>query len=155
MRPVGRTVKLSKIMLAVAYRDEHSILWQQLWWIFLYSACQLHAPSTIETSVALCCATKLHIWKWPFIVPSTSYIAIAHQLKQDCKRKALWTVLYQIEGETWVMLTSSFSSPLSFCCFFCPMEHARPSPSDLDETNQRPKPQLIRGRKMLLNELGK
>ena len=44
---------------------------QQLWWTFLQSACQLHAPSKRETSVALCCVTKLHIVEWPFIVPST------------------------------------------------------------------------------------
>jgi hypothetical protein len=27
-------------------------------------------PSKLETSVALCCVTKLHILKWPYIVPS-------------------------------------------------------------------------------------
>ena len=32
----------------------------QLWWTFLQSACQSHAPSKLETSVALCCVTKLH-----------------------------------------------------------------------------------------------
>ena len=35
------------------------------------SACQLHTPSKLETSVALCCVTKLHILEWTFIVPST------------------------------------------------------------------------------------
>ena len=35
---------------------QHSIVWQQLWWAFLQSACQLHTPSTL-TSVALCCVT--------------------------------------------------------------------------------------------------
>ena len=35
------------------------------------STCQLHAPSKLDTSVALCCVTKLHILEWPFIVPST------------------------------------------------------------------------------------
>ncbi len=34
---------------------------QQLWWTFLQSACQLHAPSKLATSVALCCVIKLHI----------------------------------------------------------------------------------------------
>ncbi len=48
--------------------NEHSIHGQQLWWTFLQSACQLHAPSKLSTSVALCCVIKLHILKWPFIV---------------------------------------------------------------------------------------
>ncbi len=42
----------------------------QLWWTFLLSACQLHAPSKFATSVALCCVIKLHILEWPFIVAS-------------------------------------------------------------------------------------
>jgi hypothetical protein len=29
-------------------------------------------PSKLETSVALCCVSKLHILEWPFIVLSTS-----------------------------------------------------------------------------------
>ena len=29
------------------------------------------SPSKLETSVTLCCVTKLHILEWPFIVPST------------------------------------------------------------------------------------
>ena len=37
----------------------------------ILSACQLHAPSKLEPSVALCCVTKLHILKWAFIVLST------------------------------------------------------------------------------------
>ena len=48
------------------------ILSQQHWWTFLQSACQLHTPSKLETSVALCCVTKLHILEWPFIVHCTS-----------------------------------------------------------------------------------
>jgi hypothetical protein len=31
---------------------------------------QLDAPSKLETSVALCCVTKLHILEWPFISPA-------------------------------------------------------------------------------------
>ncbi len=31
---------------------------------------QLHAPSELATSVALCCVIKLHILEWPFIVAS-------------------------------------------------------------------------------------
>ncbi len=33
-------------------------------------ACQLHAPSKLATSVALCCVIKLHILECPFIVAS-------------------------------------------------------------------------------------
>jgi hypothetical protein len=36
------------------------MIWQQLWWTFLQSACQLHAPSKRETSVALCCDKTAH-----------------------------------------------------------------------------------------------
>ena len=39
----------------------NSVHRQQLWWTFLQSACQLHAPSKVATSVALCCVIKLHI----------------------------------------------------------------------------------------------
>ncbi|NP_001134555.1 myelin protein zero-like protein 2 [Salmo salar] len=39
---------------------------QQLWWTFLQSACQLHAPSKHEISVALCCVTKLHNFRVAF-----------------------------------------------------------------------------------------
>ena len=70
VRPVGRTAKFSKTMLEVDYGRT---------WTFNslaktlvnIPACQLHTPSTFETSVALCCVTKLHILEWPFIVPST------------------------------------------------------------------------------------
>ncbi len=54
VRPVGCTAKFS----------------ETLWWTFLQSACQLHAPSKLATSVALCCVIKLHILEWPFIVAS-------------------------------------------------------------------------------------
>ena len=33
----------------------------------------MHIPSKLETSVALCCETKLHILEWPFIIPSTRF----------------------------------------------------------------------------------
>ncbi len=34
----------------------------------LQSACRLHAPSKLATSVALCCVIKLHILERPFTV---------------------------------------------------------------------------------------
>ena len=46
--------------------------WHQLWWTF-QSAYQLRK---LETSLALCCETKLHILEWPFIVPRTRYICV-------------------------------------------------------------------------------
>lgn len=49
---------------------EHPIHRQQLWWTFLPSACQLHAPSKLATSVVLCCLIKLHIFEWPFVASS-------------------------------------------------------------------------------------
>ncbi len=50
------------------WTNEHSIHGQQLWWTFLQSACQLHAPSKLAKSVALCCVIKLRILEWPFIL---------------------------------------------------------------------------------------
>ena len=54
----------------------------------LQSACQLHTPSNLETFVALCCVTKLHILEWPFYVPSTRWtcvmIMLFHQLLDTC-----------------------------------------------------------------------
>ncbi len=47
--------------------------WQQLWWTFLQSVCQLNTPSKLATSVALCSVIKLHILEWPFIVASLRY----------------------------------------------------------------------------------
>jgi hypothetical protein len=53
VRPVGRTAKFSKTMLEATFGREMNILWQQLRWTFLLSACQLQALSKHETSVAL------------------------------------------------------------------------------------------------------
>ncbi len=56
VRLVGCTVKFSETPLETAYgREMNWIHGQQLWWTFLQSACQLHAPSKLATSVALCC----------------------------------------------------------------------------------------------------
>ncbi len=47
VRPVGCTAKFSETPLETAYGRERNIQFtgQQLWWTFLQSACQLHAPS--------------------------------------------------------------------------------------------------------------
>ena len=46
-------------------------------------SCSQHCMlSQLETSVALCCVTKLHILEWPFIVPSTSFL-IWHTCQVD------------------------------------------------------------------------
>ncbi len=66
VRPVGCTAKFSETPLETTYRREI----KQLWWTFLQSACQSHAPLKLATSVALCCVIKLHILEWPFIVAS-------------------------------------------------------------------------------------
>ncbi len=44
--------------------------WATTGWTFLQSAFQLHAPSKLATSVALCCVIKLNILEWAFIVAS-------------------------------------------------------------------------------------
>ncbi len=59
---------LKRLWRRLMVENEHSVHGQQLWWTFLQSACQLHAPSKLKTSVALCCVIKLHILEWPFIV---------------------------------------------------------------------------------------
>ncbi len=56
--------------------NEHSVHRQQLWWTFLQSACQLHTPSKLVTSVALCYVIKLHILEWPFIVTSPRHTCV-------------------------------------------------------------------------------
>ncbi len=65
VRPVGCTANFSETPLETAYGGE--IHEQQLWGTFLQSECQLHTPSKLATSVALCCVIK-HILEWPFIV---------------------------------------------------------------------------------------
>ncbi len=64
VRPVGCTVKIlwNAFGDSLWQRNEHSIHGQQLCWTFLQSAGQLHAPSKLATSVALCC---VHILEWP------------------------------------------------------------------------------------------
>ncbi len=72
VRPVGCTAKFSETPLEMAYVREINIQ-------FTgnssggNSACQLHAPSKLATSVALCCVIKLHILEWSFIVASLRY----------------------------------------------------------------------------------
>ncbi len=76
VRPVGCTAKFSEMPFETAYGREINIKihGQQLWWTFLQSACQLHAPSKLVKSVALCCVIKhcgiVNILEWPFIVAS-------------------------------------------------------------------------------------
>jgi hypothetical protein len=65
--------------------------------VILQSACQLHDPSKLGTSVALCCATKLHILELPFIVPSTKctcvMIMMFNQLLNSLHLSGGWILL--------------------------------------------------------------
>ncbi len=73
------------------WRKEHSIHGQQLWWTFLLSACQLHAPPKLATSTALYCVIKLHILEWPFIVASLRHTcAIIMLSNQHLVMPHLW-----------------------------------------------------------------
>jgi hypothetical protein len=86
---VCRFFKFCKTALEPVYGREFNIkiIWQQLWWTFMQPACQLHTPSKIETSVALCCVTKLHILECPFIVTST---------RCTCVMIMLWAFLWSL-----------------------------------------------------------
>jgi hypothetical protein len=64
---VGRTVKFSKITLDSAYGGEKNITFSGN--SSGGQSCSQQANSTLETSVALCCVTKVHILRWPAIVP--------------------------------------------------------------------------------------
>lgn len=69
----------------------HSIHRQRLWWAFLPSACQLHAPSKLGTSGALCCLIKLHILEWPFVMGSLRHTwAITMLSNQQLDTPHLW-----------------------------------------------------------------
>ena len=61
------------------------------------SACQLHALSKLETSVALCCVTKLHILECPLIVTST---------KSTCVMTMLFNQLLDMPhlSQVWIIL---------------------------------------------------
>ena len=78
-------------------RNYNLIIWQQLCRTFLQSACQLHIPSNLETSLALCCVTKLHTLEWPLFVPITRctcvMIMLFNQLLDMPHLSGRWIIL--------------------------------------------------------------
>ncbi len=96
---------------------------QQFWWIFLQSACQLHTPSKLAASVALCCVIKLHILEWPFIVASLRHIcAIIMLSNQHLDMPHLWWYIEKV-SDLWVQLMvnwtfSQVSLKISLVVFF-------------------------------------
>ncbi len=67
---VGCTTKFSEMPLAYGREINIKFTGNSSGGHSCMSACQLHAPSKLATSVALCCVIKLHILVWPFIVAS-------------------------------------------------------------------------------------
>jgi hypothetical protein len=101
VRLVGRTAKSSKTKLEAAYGRENNIhfsgknssghSWSQ------HANCTLLENLLLETSVALCCVTKLHILERPFIVPSTRctcvMIMLFNQLLEMPHLSGGWIIL--------------------------------------------------------------
>ncbi len=82
---------LKRLWRRLMVDNEHSIHGQQLWWTFLQSGCQLHAPSKLAASVALCCVIKPHILDWSFIVASLRHTcAIIMLSNQHLDMPHLW-----------------------------------------------------------------
>jgi hypothetical protein len=86
------------------------------------SACQLHAPSKLVTSVVLCC---VHILKWPFIVPSTTkctcvMIMLFNQLFDMPHLLGVWIIGPSCPVAQLVRTASSRQSPGSSICFQFP-----------------------------------
>jgi hypothetical protein len=101
-RPVGRTDKLSKMTLEVAYGREMNIQ-------FSGNSSGGHSCSQqancilpqLETSVALVSVTKLHILEWPFIVPSTRCTCVmitvfSQRNKLLVPMEHFWDLLFQL-----------------------------------------------------------
>ena len=94
-----RTAKFSKTTLETAYGREINIKFSgnsssgQTW--SQHANCML--PHAIETSVALCCVTKLQILEWPFIDPRTKctwvMIMLFNQLVDMPLLSGRWIIL--------------------------------------------------------------
>jgi len=93
VRPVGCIAKFSEVPLETAYGREMNIQFtgNSSGGHSCKSACQLHAPSKLVTSVGLCCVIKLHILEWPFIVASLRHTcAIIMLSNQHLDMPHLW-----------------------------------------------------------------
>ncbi len=92
---VGCTAKFSETPLETAYGREMNIqfIGNSSGGHSYSQHANMHAPSKLATSVALCCVLKLHILEWPFIVASLRHTcAIIMLSNQHLAMPLIWII---------------------------------------------------------------
>ena len=123
VRPFGHTETFSKMTLEVAYGREMNI--QLSGNTSGEHSCNQHANCMLpqlETSVALCCVTKLHILEGPFFVPSTIctcvMIMLFYQLRDMPHLSGEWIILVKEKcSQGCKQMLPFFPRLICFCVF--------------------------------------